>query len=639
MICGFNCIGLAQPVSDTITLKGFDVSADRNEPGFLIPVSADLQQSDRHISAVELLGRYSPVFVKSYSPGGTNGISIRGFASSQTLLCWNGFVLNEPTLGQASFNAFSADNMTSFTILAGTMAATEFAGGLASVLQLRQLCSADTTLNVNAFLSAASFSAITTQAGLGTNVGKARLELSFDRRSSENDYSFTNNANGSEPAVWPDEKRVSADFSGLSLKGSLRLPVGKHHAEIAWLASRQNGDVPTPITVAQIEGNEAQINNSFRVTARLPLLIHRKLSLQAGLFFSSDTFLYRNHALSISDGTASRVFAAQTEGVWLFGKSNHAEFRYYPQVLHVRSDNYQHSEMIMDQQIKTLWHRQMKWCETDVWLHAVHRSGKTLHWLPGFAWTSRFKEKSPFKFRLGLARNMRQPSFNDMFWVQGGNPDLLPEESLLADAGFLFRHVIKPSKPQRRGSRFPSLEIDAQVTPFYALTNNLIRWVPDTASSLWQAGNVSESQQYGAEITSRVRYKDLRMEWVLTANYARVFAFDMSAQDRLHLIYVPAHTGNATLSAGHRNISVGYRFQYIGKRFTDFDNLRYMPQIYLHDAWISYKWRMKRQWFVLTAQCINFLNANYQLVAWYPMPRRNYNVSINWRFGESNNKK
>ena len=62
----------------------------------------------------QLLIQHSPVFIKTYGPGGTSTASFRGTTASHTLVLWNGFQLNAPNLGQVDFSTipvFLADDV------------------------------------------------------------------------------------------------------------------------------------------------------------------------------------------------------------------------------------------------------------------------------------------------------------------------------------------------------------------------------------------------------------------------------------------------------------------------------------------------------------------------------------------------
>ena len=90
---------------DTIVLHSVEVTAERNDVEVLKPLVARkldtlVLQSKSTSSLSDLLIQHSPVFIKTYGPGGVSTASFRGTTASHTLVLWNGFQLNAPTLGQ-----------------------------------------------------------------------------------------------------------------------------------------------------------------------------------------------------------------------------------------------------------------------------------------------------------------------------------------------------------------------------------------------------------------------------------------------------------------------------------------------------------------------------------------------------------
>ena len=72
-------------------------------------------QSKSTSSLSDLLIQHSPVFIKTYGPGGVSTASFRGTTASHTLVLWNGFQLNAPSLGQVDFSTipvFLADDVS-----------------------------------------------------------------------------------------------------------------------------------------------------------------------------------------------------------------------------------------------------------------------------------------------------------------------------------------------------------------------------------------------------------------------------------------------------------------------------------------------------------------------------------------------
>ena len=117
-LLGMLCFHLQ--AQDTIMLQSVEVRAEKNDIEVLKPLVAKkldtlVLQSKSTSNLSDLLIQHSPVFIKTYGPGGTSTASFRGTTASHTLVLWNGFQLNAPSLGQVDFSTipvFLADDVS-----------------------------------------------------------------------------------------------------------------------------------------------------------------------------------------------------------------------------------------------------------------------------------------------------------------------------------------------------------------------------------------------------------------------------------------------------------------------------------------------------------------------------------------------
>ena len=105
----FLVVSFAAMAQDTIVLQSVEVSADairRNQAETAMERKMDTALLKRlnTVTMSQLLIQHSPVFIKTYGPGGVATASFRGTTASHTLVLWNGFQLNAPTLGQVDFS-------------------------------------------------------------------------------------------------------------------------------------------------------------------------------------------------------------------------------------------------------------------------------------------------------------------------------------------------------------------------------------------------------------------------------------------------------------------------------------------------------------------------------------------------------
>jgi len=632
----------AQQHNDTVWLKPVDISAPSDDSLFMISVSGKLIPADENLTVENVLSRYTPVFFKTYSPGGVATISHRGFGASQTLLVWNGFALNQLTLGQPALGGMQVNDNIRLGIVSGTQAASDFAGGLSSYIYIDDVFYRDSSLERSLIFSGGSFGTGSASFFSDYRIKKSRVSFELSGINSANNYRFHNNAEGAASDEWPLQNRVAASYYGMTVKSNLLIPMKKGDFRLSLWAGSQFNETPAQLLSPQLPDNESQENRFVRVSGFVPLISAADAGLQFRFFFSADTFLYCNKQLSISDGTATQSLATRLNAYLRAGAGHEFNMEYYPEVYRVVSENFQKPVVNTDQRLN------LKYClnrydaiKLNVWTHIITRNfnklfplpGLSLSFMPGNSSKANLKKWKWLNVYAGLARNMRMPTMNDLYWAPGGNPDLKPEDAWMADMtldirndGFSFRLHKRVSAEQ--------FSWNIKASPFYSRTKELIRWTPDSSGSQWHASNVAESRQYGVEGVASCSYAWQKNKITGSMNATRVFAQDLTSDKISTLMYVPDITMNSSVSLEHGIWSGGYEFHYTGKRFSSSDNDRYMPEIFLHDVFFSVVKKIRTNQLTLSVRLNNLMNADYQYIAWYPMPRRNLYVTLKWKWNE-----
>ena len=85
---------------------------------------------------------------------------------------------------------------------------------------------------------------------------------------------------------------------------------------------------------------------------------------------------------------------------------------------------------------------------------------------------------------------------------------------------------------------------------------------------------------------------------------------------------------NMVLRSERRNLYSAFRINHTGKRFTDMDNSRYLPPFTVADLDAGIKMALRKTITDIRLGVDNIFNIDYQNIAYYPMPRRNFNVSV-----------
>ncbi len=105
-----------------------------------------------------------------------------------------------------------------------------------------------------------------------------------------------------------------------------------------------------------------------------------------------------------------------------------------------------------------------------------------------------------FSLKLNYGKAYRAPTFNDLYWPDGGNKDLKPERGRNYETGLSFN----------------SKRISGQISLYYRKVKNLISWQPLGENGLWQPFNLDLFNSKGIE--SELDYK-LSEGFDLNLNY------------------------------------------------------------------------------------------------------------------------
>jgi len=124
----------------------------------------------------------------------------------------------------------------------------------------------------------------------------------------------------------------------------------------------------------------------------------------------------------------------------------------------------------------------------------------------------------------------------------------------------------------------------------------------------------------------------------LRAQYTYQRAIDVTDAARpfyRHQIpYIPRHSGSVIVGLDWQRLAVNYSFIYTGERWNAQVNndYNYMQPWYTSDLSASYTLPLRRCELRLSVECNNLLNQQYDVIANYPMPGRNFAAGLEVRF-------
>lgn len=234
--------------------------------------------------------------------------------------------------------------------------------------------------------------------------------------------------------------------------------------------------------------------------------------------------------------------------------------------------------------------------------------------------------------KANVAHSYRVPTFNDLYWTPGGNPDLVAERS--------WTEEITLELHANKRTIFGGLywKCDYAFTIYNRNVYNMIQWTP--SASYWSPHNIGEVWSRGAEHRLKLVAKNSQVKFTLiaTADYIRSTAEKTATVNdpALHkqLIYIPAWFGSSALTVDWKSCYFTAGWQYTDLRFTTRDHTEYLPSYHLLNLAIGNEQSISKDnneyAFNIFLRANNVLGAQYESVAWRPMPGRNFSLGLSF---------
>ena len=231
-----------------------------------------------------------------------------------------------------------------------------------------------------------------------------------------------------------------------------------------------------------------------------------------------------------------------------------------------------------------------------------------------------------FSLRAYVKKSFRMPTFNDLYYTDHGNANLVPESALQYDAGFAlnkhFEHGI---------IRHAEMHFDA----YYNTVHDKIVAYPKGQQFRWTMLNLGKVHIKGIDVEAEA---DCSVGCGVTATLRAQYTYqdardvtDPSDSFYKHQIpYIPWHSGSAILGLNYKNWDLNYSFIYAGERYDEQENIIYnhMEPWYTSDLSLRYQFIVHSSKFIVQADVNNVLDQDYEVIVNYPMPGRNYALTL-----------
>ena len=223
-------------------------------------------------------------------------------------------------------------------------------------------------------------------------------------------------------------------------------------------------------------------------------------------------------------------------------------------------------------------------------------------------------------------KSFRMPTFNDLYYADMGNSKLNPESALQYDLGFVL------NKDWKQGI------VDhfrLQVDGYYNTVHDKIVAYPKGQQFRWTMLNLGKVHIKGVDAMAEVGLEPAK-DWKVTTRlqYTYQNARDVTDPNTSYykdqIPYIPWHSGSAILGLSWREWDLSYSFIYSGERYSQQENILYnhLQPWYTHDMSVVYH---ARRWSA-RLDVNNIFSQDYDVILNYPMPKRNYMLTLEYNF-------
>ena len=231
-----------------------------------------------------------------------------------------------------------------------------------------------------------------------------------------------------------------------------------------------------------------------------------------------------------------------------------------------------------------------------------------------------------FSLRAYVKKSFRMPTFNDLYYTDMGNANLVPESALQYDAGFAlnkhFEHGIV---------RHAEMHFDA----YFNTVHDKIVAYPKGQQFRWTMLNLGKVHIKGIDVEAEADFQ-IGKDLVATtrAQYTYQDARDVTDPDdsyyKHQIPYIPWHSGSAIVGLSYKNWDLNYSFIYAGERYDEQENILYnhMEPWYTSDLSLRFLFTVYSLQFTAQAEVNNVLDQDYEVIVNYPMPGRNYALTL-----------
>jgi vitamin B12 transporter len=579
--------------------------------------------------------------VRLYSPGGLASMSIQGLASHHNVILWNGFPIPNPMVASLDASVLNISPRENVKIVKGAFPSIGGSGAMGGTIFINQKPKLEVEHPISFGVAVGSFGLIKSNIENEWGSKKIRGNIQAQFSSSKNNFPYSNSSLPNNPI----ENRINADISNIQISAQEYIPLFSkkkgdiHNGKWGGLLNqnsklflfhhwnRSNRNIPPPINTSNFE--EKQFDQSIRNAISFETKNGiGNWNLNIGSFldelnYSSKLIPFSNSSTHTGILELGWNLVNQKKWGWNFSNQNFNERVWTNNYLNTKIRNRNALQFGFSKSIRN-FRSQLNFRHEWVDAKSTPITGQL-----GMEW----QLKNENKIFGTVSRSYRLPGLNDLYWAQGGNPNLLPENGIHVQTGYNAMFYSNAGN-----------KLTGTFTIFQHRINNWIQWLPTPGSTLFSPLNIKTVHSTGGESNFRSvqNYRNFVFISNVAYSYARVVNQSVDSENLKNsvgklLIYTPLHNFRSQINIAWKKYQIGGKWQYTSKRYTTTENNpdEILDGFSLVDLELGKEWKINGNIIVVNFHANNIFNISYAQIANRPLPGINFMGGISYTFAKN----
>lgn len=567
-------------------------------------------------SLTDLLALNTPMAFKNYGPGQLATVAFRGTSANHTAVLWNGININQPNLGLTDFSTLPVAGFDRLSVQYGSSASVVGSDAVGGSILLGSSPGWQPGVRVTLGQQFASFRNNQTQVGvrytsaLGQNWKLSGKTFAY-RSLFNNDYPYTERQHYFLEPSTTAQRGFIQDLYFLHKSG-------RQISVNAWLT-----DNDLIITPQDSIGRERTRTQSARLLATYEA---NHMTIRMG--WIRDVLDYAKGNFDTPSHTETDRFIGRVEREFslLSGNKRQLNLRVGGEWSHYRTRTDGYGGQLIQEDRGDLY--ALLRFQTTRWLVSANiRQAFVTRFNPPITPSlgAEYQVVRGRQFNLtakgSVSRNYRVPTLNERYWVELGNPNLLPESGLNVEAGFASNTKL---------SDYTNLT--AELTAYHNRVDNWTYWNP---TNNYHVENLQLVVARGVELTTGLFYAHttwragFRVSYALTRS-SQERAYDAYSQDVIgkQLVYVPIHTGTLNAYLQYNKTRLSVQMQANSRRYITFDNSQFFKGSTLTNLILEQTAKLGPVPIRVQGQANNVFDALLMGVKRNALPGRNWAINL-----------